>query len=73
MVRSLVLVEPPVLPLFIGAPPRPARLLATLVGHPRTGAAIARFVATGVVPATMAARRGDMATAMGVFGCLTPH
>lgn len=67
-VRSMVLLEPPVLPLLIGAPPSPARLLALLVRRPVAGWTVARFIGGGVVPATLAARRGDIATSIRRFG-----
>ncbi len=58
-VRSLVLMEPPVLSLFVSTPPRPSELLRTLLTRPRTALAIVRFGATAVAPAQKAYRRGD--------------
>ncbi|MBT8465275.1 MAG: alpha/beta hydrolase [Deltaproteobacteria bacterium] len=59
VVRSLVLMEPPVLPLFVSTPPRPSELLRTLLRRPRTAFAIMRFGITAAEPAAKAYRRGD--------------
>jgi pimeloyl-ACP methyl ester carboxylesterase len=58
-VRSLVLMEPPVLSLFVSTPPRPSEVLKVLVRRPRTAWAIVRFGVTVAEPATKAYRRGD--------------
>jgi pimeloyl-ACP methyl ester carboxylesterase len=58
LVRSLVVQEAPVIPLFLGAPPRPPALLKTLVTRPRVGRALARMVFKGMVPAKAAIKRG---------------
>lgn len=67
-VASLVLAEPPVVPLLVGYPPQPGRLLSLLFSRPRTHLALLRFVATGLAPASAAARRGDDRAAMTRFG-----
>lgn len=67
-VRSLVLAEPPVLPLFVSNPPKPAELFRVLIRRPRTGLAIMRFGARGIEPATAALGRGDRETALRLFG-----
>ena len=59
LIRRLVLAEPPVLPLYVSVPPRPWELLRLLLTRPRTAAAIVRFGARGVGPATSAIRRGS--------------
>jgi len=59
VVRSLVLMEPPVLSLFVSAPPRPSELLRMLLQRPRTAIAIMRFAITAAEPAAKAYRRGD--------------
>lgn len=59
VVRSLVLMEPPVLSLFVSTPPRPSELLRTLLRRPRTAIAIMRFGITAAEPAAKAYRRGD--------------
>lgn len=64
LVNSLVLAEPPVITLFVSSTPKPSELLRLLATRPRIAAAIVKFGATGVAPATAAAKRGDMKTAM---------
>lgn len=63
-VRTLVLGEAPVIPLVLKLPPTPRGLLTLLVRQPRTSAAIIRLMATGLGPATRAARRDDPETAV---------
>jgi pimeloyl-ACP methyl ester carboxylesterase len=67
-IRALVLAEPPAVTLFVHVPPKPSELLWLFVTQPRTATAILRFVAFGVGPATRAARRGDLETAIRAFG-----
>jgi pimeloyl-ACP methyl ester carboxylesterase len=68
LVRTLVLAEPPAITLFVSDPPKPAEVFRLLLSRPRTAMALLKFGATGVGPATAAARRGDMDVAMRVFG-----
>jgi len=68
LARTLVLAEPPVLPLFVSIPPKPKEILKLLVIRPRTAVAIMKFGATGIGPATAAFRRGDMEAGMRLFG-----
>lgn len=68
LVRSLVLCEPPAITLFVSNSPKPLELLKLLVGRPRAAAAIVKFGAMGVAPATAAARRGDMEKTLRLFG-----
>jgi pimeloyl-ACP methyl ester carboxylesterase len=67
LVRSLVIQEPPVLPLFVSTPPRPGELLPLLVRRPRTALAILKFGATTIAPAQRAFRRGDDDAALQAF------
>ncbi len=67
-VRSLVLMEPPVLSLFVSTPPHPLELLRTLFRRPRTALAIVRFGALAVGPAQKAYRRGDDEAGFEAFG-----
>lgn len=67
-VRSLVLMEPPVLSLFVSTPPRPGELFKTLLHRPRTALAIVKFGATAVAPAQKAYRRGDDGRGFEIFG-----
>lgn len=68
LVRSLVLMEPPVLSLFVSTPPRPSEILRLLLQRPATALSIVKFGATAYGPAQKAYRRGDDETAMGYFG-----
>lgn len=68
LVRSLVLVEPPVLSLFVSTPPRAPELLRLLARRPATAAAIIKFGATVAAPAQKACRCGDPEAAMETFG-----
>lgn len=74
-VRSLVLMEPPVLSLFVSTPPRPSELLRTLICRPRTALAILRFGAIAAGPAMKAYQRGDDETGFELFarGVLGPE
>jgi len=67
IVRSLVLEEPPVLPLFATFPPRAGQLLRLLVTRPRTAIAILQFVLGTVGPTTRAFRRGEDEKALETF------
>jgi len=68
LINKLVLVEPPVIPLLTGFPPKPKRLLRALVSHPKTALPIIRFLATGLAPAASAARRGEAEAALAQMG-----
>ena len=73
VVRSLVLMEPPVLPLLVSTPPRPSEILRLFLARPATAVAIVKFGATAFGPAQQAFRRGDneaglRAFARGVLG-----
>jgi pimeloyl-ACP methyl ester carboxylesterase len=68
VVRTLVLEEPPVLPLFVSTPPRPLELLRLLATRPRTAIAILRFGAGTVTPAQKAFREGKDDEALRIFG-----
>jgi pimeloyl-ACP methyl ester carboxylesterase len=50
-VRSLVLEEPPLVPLIIGAPPAPRRIVRSLARHPRGTLAVMHFGAQTMAPA----------------------
>jgi pimeloyl-ACP methyl ester carboxylesterase len=67
-VRSLVLMEPPVVSLFVSTPPKPSELLWQLIRRPRTAAAIIKFGATVIGPAQKAFERGDDAAGIRAFG-----
>lgn len=59
-VRSLVLEEPPLMPLLLGSPPAPARILGSLLRHPLVTLAIMRFGAGRLLPVTNMAKAGDI-------------
>jgi pimeloyl-ACP methyl ester carboxylesterase len=66
-VRSLVLMEPPVLSLFVSTPPRPAELAAVLARRPRTGIAILGFGIGTIAGVERALKRGEDERAMERF------
>lgn len=75
-VRSMVLAEPPVLPLLgISLPPKPRELMRLIIRQPRTAFAFLRFGGKVVAPATAQFRRGDLERGMEIFarGVLTPE
>ena len=67
-VRSLVLAEPPVVTLFVGNPPKASEVLSLLVTKPRTAAALLKFGARELGPATAAFRVGDAEKGLRIFG-----
>lgn len=68
MVRSLVLMEPPVMTLFVSIPPKPTEILALALHSPRTAIRIVQLGAFGMGPAAAAFERGDAETAMKRMG-----
>ena len=67
LVRRLVVQEPPVVTLFLGAPPSPAALLRTLLTRPRTGRALARMFFKGMRPTESALQRGAVEESIEIF------
>ncbi|MER5770786.1 alpha/beta fold hydrolase [Streptomyces sp. NPDC001985] len=65
-VRSLVLEEPPVVPLYLSPRPRPVELLK-LLGHPGALRLLAEFQLRTVTPAGRAFAAGDDERAMRIF------
>jgi pimeloyl-ACP methyl ester carboxylesterase len=59
-VRSLVLEEPPIVPLVIGAPPAPAHILRSLVRHPLVTLSVLRFGAGTRSAADKLIKAGDV-------------
>jgi pimeloyl-ACP methyl ester carboxylesterase len=59
-VRSLVLEEPPVVPLLIGAPPSPRVIARSLARHPRATRDVLRFAARTLAPAGKLVKRGQL-------------
>ncbi|HSJ46211.1 MAG TPA: alpha/beta hydrolase [Euzebyales bacterium] len=68
LVRTLVLADPPVLPLLgVSVPPRPTQLLRLLLRDPRTGIDVIRFGAKGIGPTIRAFTRGDDERGLEIF------
>jgi len=68
LIRSLVLIEPPVITLFVSSTPKPLELLKLLVTRPRTAAALIRFGLGGVVPAVKAFQSGEAERGIRLYG-----
>jgi len=68
VVRTLVIEEPPVFPLFrLSTAPRPTELLRLFAARPRTAIAILRFGAGTIAPVQKAFQRGEEAKALQIF------
>ncbi len=67
LLRSMVVQEPPVLPLFLSIPPKPWELLAVLVSRPRTAMALLRMMRRGVLPSIAAFKRNDLEAGVRIF------
>jgi len=67
-VRSLVLTEPPVLPLVVRIPPQPSDLLKLFLTRPLTGIAVAKLAGGGLGPAGAEAKRGNKEEALRLMG-----
>lgn len=59
-VRSLVLEEPPLVPLITGAPPSPPQIVKSLLRHPLTTLACLRFAAGTLAPVTKLIKAGEV-------------
>lgn len=73
VVRSLVLEEPPIVPLIIGAPPAPSQILRSLLRHPLVTLDVLRFGAGTLAAVGRLIKAGDiersiMRFARGVLG-----
>jgi pimeloyl-ACP methyl ester carboxylesterase len=67
LVRTLILEEPPVVPLFLSTPPRPTELLRLFATRPRTGIALLGILTRALGPAQKAFERGNDEEAMELF------
>ena len=67
VIGSLVLAEPPALPLFVSVPPRTAELLRLMATRPKIAVAIMQFALGTMLPSTRAFKRGDDEKALVVF------
>jgi pimeloyl-ACP methyl ester carboxylesterase len=59
-VLSLVLEEPPLVPLITGAPPSPAQIVKSLVRHPLVTAAVLQFAVATLAPVTKLIKAGEV-------------
>jgi len=59
-VRTLVLEEPPLVPLVMGNPPSPVNALKSLPRHPLVALAVLGFGARTLLPVTAAVKAGDI-------------
>lgn len=74
-VRSLILEEPPLVPLITGAPPAPAQIVKSLLRHPLATVATLRFAAGTVAPVTKLINGGEVDASITRFaqGVLGKH
>lgn len=66
-VQSLVLEEPPLVPLVMGNPPSPINALRSLPRHPRLALSLLRFGARTLGPVTAAVKAGDLEGSLARF------
>ena len=67
-IKSLVLAEPPAIPVFSSVPPKPSELLRLLASRPRAAFSLIKFGLTGLGPATKAFERGQPEKGLRLFG-----
>lgn len=67
LVRTLVLGEPPAVPLLVKDPNNPAMILPLFFKNPRTALALMKFGVKAIKPAQKAFARGDTGTAVEAF------
>jgi pimeloyl-ACP methyl ester carboxylesterase len=67
LVRTLVLAEPPAVPLIVKDPNNPATILPLFFKNPRAALALMKFGVRGIKPAQEAFTRGDTAAAVQAF------
>jgi len=67
LVRSLVLGEPPVVPLLIADPTNPLQLLRLIIRHPGRARVVLPFMFGTIIPTQKALRRGDLEGAVRIF------
>jgi pimeloyl-ACP methyl ester carboxylesterase len=68
LISRLVLAEPPVITMFVTVFPKPHDLVQLLVTRPKLAAAILKFGARAIAPATAALRRGNRDAALVIMG-----
>ena len=67
LVRTLIVQEPPVVPLLLGAPPNPLGLLKLLATKPQTARALAAMFFKGMLPTQTAIKRGQLEESIEIF------
>lgn len=68
LLRSLVLIEPPVFPLLgVNIPPQASQILRLLLRHPRLAISFIRYGATAIRPAVRAFERGEDEAGLRLF------
>ncbi|MDN3669392.1 alpha/beta hydrolase [Echinicola jeungdonensis] len=68
LLKTLVLMEPPALTLFVSNTPKPLEILKLLFSRPKTAFALIQFGAKGWKPAKKAAKNNDFNRAIEIFG-----
>lgn len=68
LMRSLVLVEPPVVSMHVTIPPKISQMIGLFVRHPGLAVAIAKLGGGALAPAEKAFRKGDDKSAIERFG-----
>ena len=68
LIKKLVLAEPPAIRLFVSNNPKPGEIIPLLFKRPKTAISIIRLGATGIGPATTAAKKNDMVSAVELTG-----
>lgn len=68
LLRSLTLIEPPVISLHIDAPPTPGSFARLLFRSPRLAIALAKFASAVLGPSEKAFRKNDDEAAVAIFG-----
>lgn len=68
LVKTLVLAEPPAITLFVSNHPKSSEIVKLLFSRPGTAFSIIKFGVKGVVPAARYFRRGNIKTAVRIYG-----
>ncbi len=68
LLRSLVLIEPPIVSMHVNIPPKISQMISLFVRNPSLTIAIAKLGGGALAPAEKAFRKGDDKTAVEYFG-----
>ena len=68
MINKMVLIEPPAIRLYVSNQPKPSELIKLLFKRPKTALYIVKLGATGLGPATEAAKKGEKEKALELIG-----